>query len=347
MHRVGICGHFAIGRELLDGQTIKTKTLTEALQDHFGIANVMSVDTYNWKASPFRLLRYCLSIFRKTTTVVMLPGRNGLKIFVPLFVFLNKVFKRKMFYVVIGGWLPEFLKHNKSLLRGLKHFDCIFVETESMAEKLKELGLDNVSVMPNFKRLKILSINELPSHDAKPFKLCTFSRVLKEKGIEDAINAVIKTNSIYGKEVYTLDIYGQIDEEYKREFQDIIASAPSYIKYKGMVPYSKTVDTLKDYFLLLFPTYYKGEGFAGTALDAFASGLPIIATDWRYNSEVIEDQYTGRILPVKDVDSIIDVLNYYEKNPDEVEVMRRNCIDTAFKYTPSNAIKILVNKMNS
>jgi len=63
-----------------------------------------------------------------------------------------------------------------------------------------------------------VDINELQDTHALPYKLCTFSRVLKEKGIEDAINAVIKVNTDCGREVCTLDIYGQIDENTKMRF---------------------------------------------------------------------------------------------------------------------------------
>ncbi|MFR3494185.1 MAG: glycosyltransferase [Blautia sp.] len=59
------------------------------------------------------------------------------------------------------------------------------------------------------------------------------------------------------------------------------ASSPQYIRYKGMVPFNQSTEVLKNYDALLFPTYYEGEGFAGTIIDAFAAGLPVIASDWK------------------------------------------------------------------
>lgn len=41
----------------------------------------------------------------------------------------------------------------------------------------------------------------------EPLRLCTFSRVMKEKGIEDAVNAVEAVNEYFGRLVYTLDIW--------------------------------------------------------------------------------------------------------------------------------------------
>src|SRR5699024_10336083 len=97
---------------------------------------------------------------------------------------------RRIHYVVIGGWLPEFLKKRKNLMRILKSFDGIYVETNTMRKELEEQGFTNVHVMPNCKNLNILEKSQLIYHHSEPYKLCTFSRVMKEKGIEDAVEAV-------------------------------------------------------------------------------------------------------------------------------------------------------------
>lgn len=47
---------------------------------------------------------------------------------------------------------------------------------------------------------------------------------------------------------------------------------------------------LRNYFALLFPTYFHGEGFAGCIIDAFFAGIPIIATDWLYNKDIVKDK---------------------------------------------------------
>lgn len=42
-------------------------------------------------------------------------------------------------------------------------------------------------------------------------RVCTFSRILKEKGIEDAIKAVKLVNDELGRDVFLLDIFGEVD----------------------------------------------------------------------------------------------------------------------------------------
>ena len=130
--------------------------------------------------------------------------------------------------------------------------------------------------------------------ELKPLSLCTFSRVMKEKGIEDVVNAVKTVNDHFGRTVYTLDIYGQVDSAQTEWFNELKSIFSSYIKYGELVPFDKSVEVLKNYFALLFPTYYEGEGFAGTLLDAMAAGVPVIASDWRYNTEIVNEK-TGYV----------------------------------------------------
>ena len=342
MYKVGICGHYGISKKLLNGQTIKTKIVTEELEKFFGSEKVKIVDTHAWKRNPFLLLLQCCSLIRKCENIIIMPANNGVKVFIPLFLFLNIFFKRKLFYVVIGGWLPETLQKNPRLCKLAKKLDGIFVETFSMIKSLKELGLSNVIYLPNFKRIKIVDEKKLVIPKKEPYKLCTFSRVMKEKGIETAINAVKEVNELYKRKVFTLDIYGQIEEDYRARFEQLLQELPDFITYKGIVDYEKSTEVLKDYFALLFPTYYEGEGFPGTVIDSFASGVPVIATDWKYNKEIIQNNVDGLLFDYRDERKLTDILINIKDNPEIITKMKKNCIRRAESYIPEVAMKNLV-----
>lgn len=333
MYKVGICGHFGGNRKIIDGQTIKTKILTDELRKNVGKDEVKIVDTYGWKKRPFSLLIKCIILLINSKNVIILPAHNGIKVFAFLFAILNKLLHRNLHYVVVGGWLPELLEKNTNLRKCLYAFDGIYVETYSMLNKLKKLGLRNARYLPNFKKLQILNEKELVYQIEPPYKLCTFSRVLKEKGIEEAIEAVKNVNNFFGRIVYTLDIYGQVDEKYKERFESIQKEFPSYVSYKGVVDYDKSVNVLKNYFALLFPTYYSGEGFPGTILDAYASGIPVIATNWRYNSEIIEHNVNGIIYESNNKKKLEEILIKINKKPEILLNMKKNCLNSAKKYT--------------
>lgn len=338
--KLGICGHFGNGKNLNNGQTIKTRTLTSELQKIYGNGNILKVDTHGWKNNPLILIKNCIHLLKESENIIILPAQNGVKVFIPLFFLFNFIFKRNLHYIVIGGWLPEILQRNTILKNIVSRYDGIYVETYTMIESLKKLGLDNVRYLPNFKRITILKKEELVYRTNRPYKLCTFSRVMEEKGIEDAINAVTYINEVVGETIYKLDIYGQIEPTYKERFKQLIEKAPEYISYKGVVDFNNSVNILKNYFALLFPTYYKGEGFAGTVLDAFSAGVPVIATNWRYNGEIISHMHEGVIYDYKEKKKLQDILYNIYQNPDYINDMKINCLKKAEKFSPDVVMRL-------
>ena len=99
-----------------------------------------------------------------------------------------------------------------------------------MKNLLEKKGFQNVLILPNFKSIQILDVHELVYSNKKPLKLCTFSRVMKEKGIEDAIKAIEKFNRNAGELVFELDIYGQIDGNQAEWFEKIKKRIPEFYK---------------------------------------------------------------------------------------------------------------------
>lgn len=335
MLKIGICGHFGGNKTFLDGQTVKTKIITQELKK---IYSLKRVDTYNSKKRIFNILFGLIKLLAQCKNIIILPAHNGLKIIAPFLVFFNKIFKRKLHYIVIGGWLSKYLEDKESLKECLKKFDYIYVETSTMKKALENKGFKNIVIMPNCKDLKILKEEELVYNTSKPYKLCTFSRVVKEKGIEDAIEAVKSINENSKEIIYTLDIYGQIDEDYKERFENLAKGFPEYIKYKGLVPFDKSVDVLKEYYILLFPTYYQGEGLAGTLIDSMSAGVPIVASDWRYNKEVINSK-NGFIFETRNMEKFIDILYRLSLENSLVNKLKSNCLKEAIKFDSKQVIK--------
>lgn len=93
-----------------------------------------------------------------------------------------------------------------------------------------------------------------------------------------------------------LDLYGIVPEQYKERFNEIVNDHSTVVTYKGIANYNQTVSVLKNYYAMLFPTYFHGEGFAGCLIDAFFAGIPVIATDWLYNKDVVKDTENGLLV---------------------------------------------------
>ena len=330
----GIIGHFGFKKKLLNGQTVKTENIALALADSIGENNVLKFDTHGGLKALFRIPFQIKTCLKNAKNVIIMPANRGLQIIVPLLLRLNKKTKRKTHYVVIGGCLPSFCKKNIRFAEKLKRLDYIYVETGSMKTSLEIMGFSNVTVLPNFKRIKPLAVSELVYSTKEPMKLCTFSRVMKEKGIEEAVKVVELLNNRHQRIKYTLDIYGQIEVTQVDWFTNLNKSFPDYIKYRGLVDSTKSIMTIKQYYALLFPTFYSGEGFAGTILDAMAAGVPVVASNWKYNSEIINNR-NGVLFETHD-------LNGFANAIETMNVSKIDCLEEAKKYLPDRIVKILI-----
>ena len=338
LKKVGICGHFDGDRATSSGQIIKTRVFTEELIRQLGKNQVMTVDSSGGAKAILRMLKESWNLFKNCENIIFLPAYKGLRVFAPAYTIYNKFFHRKIHYVVIGGWLNNFIDKHKWLARELSQFSGIYVETTTMKKALEKRGFKNVVVMPNFKNLEILKPEELLYTIEQPYKLCTFSRVMKEKGIEDAIAAVKAVNEKAGHVVYRLDIYGQVDEKSKEMFRMLQKSFPDYVKYKGLIPYDKSVEVLKNYFALLFPTQFYTEGIPGTIIDAYAAGIPVISSEWENFRDVIDDKVTGVGYEFANNEELIKVLENIAIDPSSILSMKKACLLKAKKYTAEHVI---------
>ncbi len=345
MKKICIIGHFGFGKVLLNGQTIKTKIITEEIENQFGKESLVLLDLSGGiKRIPYLFFKIPF-VLSKCDNLIMMPVENGLKFLTPLLSVWNSIFKRKLHYVVIGGWLPEFISDKKWLKKGLCKFHGVYVETNTMKLALEKYGLNNVFVLPNCKKLDIIPKDKLVYPVGIPLRLCTFSRVMKEKGIGTAVKIIKKVNDKLGYTAFSLDIYGQVWEDSKEWFAEIQEEFPEYVSYKGYADADKSVEILQDYYALLFPTHFYTEGMPGTIIDAYAAGIPIISAKWESYDDVIGDGITGIDYKFDDLQAFEDVLIKVANNPMMLLNMKINCIEEANKYRVDKAVQVLISEL--
>lgn len=343
-YKVGIIGYFAKGKSKAGGQEAKTCSIDKAMKEKYGTDAVYNVDTTDWKRNPLSLMYGIFSMSMKCENIIMLPAHNSLKIFIPVFEALNRITHRKLFYSVVGGWLPEYLNNNITLQKKCKQIDGIFVETLSMQETLLEMGFRNVSVIPNFKYLEPMEALDVSISMDMPYKLCTFSRVMEEKGIEDIVDAVKHINNKFDKTIFELHIYGKIDDSYIARFEKLRESFPEYITYDGMVEPEQSVETIKDYFALVFPTHFYTEGVPGTLIDACMAGVPVVSALWGNHKDVFVENVTGWGYEFNNQNALLSVLERIIENPEEFCKLRKTTLKEANKYLPSKNVDLITEK---
>lgn len=342
MKRITIIGLFCEETEVSNGQSVKTRIVTEELEKALGKDQVIRIDTYGWKKNPIRLFSKCIFAVQNSSNVMFLTDEGGIKVFPWLLRWANIGGKCKIHYYVVGGWLSGYLDRSPKAVPDLQKLDAIYVEVPAMLRELEACGFLNVVLVNKFRRMTPVSLEEVDISPRAPYKLCYFSRIMKEKGVEECIEAVKTANERVGYHKYMLDIYGSINEPYKETFAVMQQQFPEYIRYMGIVDFRKSGQVLKDYFAMLFPTYYASEGYPNAVVDAFAAGLPVIATRWNYNADIIREHEDGILVDVGSVEQIVDAVEEMANNLDLYESMRKNCVERCGEYLPENAISKVI-----
>ena len=128
-------------------------------------------------------------------------------------------------------------------------------------------------------------------------------------------------------------------------FAQLQANFPDYVRYKGAVPFDQSVAVLKNYFALLFPTRYFTEGVPGTIIDAYAAGLPVISAKWESFADVVAEDETGYGYDFGDQKAFHQLLERCAIEPAMILQLKENCLNEAKKFTPENALGVLMRKM--
>lgn len=340
-YKIGFWGQYGDGGKIADGQAVRTTIITREFQLRYGKQNVGVVNTYGWRKHPLNFIWKSLMLVANSRKVAIAPADNGYKVFVPLLLFFNFFLRRDLIHIVIGGFLPALIKEKPRYLKMENRFSAVFVQTDNLLKDLNNLGVKNLHISSNPKRLNTRKETDLYVWKEKEVKVCVFSRLNQVKGIVEAIDAIKLANSRLGGLYIRLDLYGLIQPGFEAWLNGLLSENASFVEYKGIIYFDKTVESLQQYFALLFPTYYYGEGFPGNVVDAYNTGLPIIATDWLYNKDVIKDGRNGILVPIKDARALSDAVLKLYNDRQLHYTMAKNCLEDAAQYSPDIVLKEL------
>jgi glycosyltransferase involved in cell wall biosynthesis len=310
------------------------------------------IDTEKWRKNPAALLKLFL------TALLNPKGRyivatNNMSAYRVIRVLKLLPGKRKIIYWVIGGTIANWIKNGKVKADPYKSVEWFLVEGKKMQKTFAECGFENVLYVPNFKHIN--HIPEVPDRNNGIVKFVFLSRIIPQKGCNIILRAVEKLNSSY-RNKYSVDFWGPIEDGYAQEFKSKIEVFDN-VHYRGFLDLldDKNYDELAKYNAMLFPTFWDGEGFPGIIIDAFISGLPVIATDWSLNSDIIEEGKTGIIVKIHPLfnsentndysideeyiaNELASAMSRFIENPDIVGKMALNCRNAASRYVVENVL---------
>ena len=250
--------------------------------------------------------------------------------------------KRHIIHWVVGGAFPQLVKEGRFKADVFNYVSLNLVQCKDMIDQLKEAGINNGKYVSNFKRIEYYPDLEQAlkiRFQEKVIRFVFLSRVHPAKGCDYIVQAVknLNTSGYNGK--FIVDFYGKFDKAYKEDFLKSIVGVTN-IAYKGMLNLKEPTgyDILATYHAMLFPTFHPSEGFAGIFIDAFIAALPVLASNWAYNAECIENGRLGVIYPTHDVAAIEQVMKDCIDGKTDLAHIARNAREEASKYEAKNVL---------
>lgn len=312
------------------GDTMKNQLFLERFNQVYD--EVIIVDTFDWKKHPWLFVRlgWVLLVNRDVPIVVSAnPGSADI-----LLEFIHILgLDSNTFYWVVGGSFHKMIEDGRFKIKHYRGIKAILVQGQAMVDSLHKNGLMNAKYVPNSKLINHIPIKCPKTDDVTHFVF--LSRIEESKGCKVIFQSIDALNAMGYDGRFDVMFYGKLsdDASFADYFRNSVAKHIE-VRYGGMLNLREesNYDILAQYDVMLFPTFWHGEGFPGIVIDAYIASLPIIATDWNLNKDVIKDGETGWIISVHDTIALTERMKYAIDHPDVLADMSLNCGKMALQY---------------
>ena len=190
--------------------------------------------------------------------------------------------------------------------------NCYVTPSSFAQRKFIEAGLpaEKIFVKPNF-------VHPDPGPRQRPDDYVLFvGRVLAEKGL----SLLLRAWRLLPKGI-TLRVVGDgpaLMNLRSRALQEGLST----ISFEGRKTYAETIAMIKGARFLVFPSVWY-ETFGRSIAEAFACGVPVIASRLGAMAEIVEDGRTGFHVTPGDADDLADKIAWAWNNPHRLEEMGR------------------------
>ena len=156
------------------------------------------------------------------------------------------------------------------------------------------------------------------------------SRLLKDKGVLEFLEAAKKIANEYKKNNLEFTIFGEIDEANfnSLSMEDLRGYLSPQIIYKGFNP--KIQDSILQSSVVVLPSYR--EGFSKVLMEAQAFSRPVITSNVTGCKDVIIDGKTGFLSEPRSTNGLIEKMELFISNPKLINKMGVN----AYKHASKN-----------
>ncbi|MFQ5835780.1 MAG: glycosyltransferase, partial [bacterium] len=154
--------------------------------------------------------------------------------------------------------------------------------------------------------------------DGERVKILMCGRFVEKKGFEYGIRAFAKLGKIHKNIALTLIGDGKL----RKKMENLVDSLnlSHSVQFLGMLPHEEVQREMEVSDVFLSPNLAARngdrEGIPNTIKEAMATGLPVVSTYHAGIPELVIDKKTGFLVSEKDVDGLVDRLNYLIAHPE-------------------------------
>lgn len=330
MKKILVLGYFGYQTNQLDGQTVKTRDVYRLAKEQLTDCDVEYFDTQSLQKSKLLLFKMFFKVMC-CKTLFYLPAHNNLKVFFPVIFMLSQLFRFKIHYFVVGGWLREYLTHLPIHRFMLSRIKGIHSETKRLKKELEDYyRFSNIDIFPNFRFFEFTP----KLSDSEKLRIVFMARVMKQKGLDWIFDLADYISEHNLQDKYSITFFGPETEEEKEYFENNVAKY-DFVEYKGTLQPKEIHETLGKYDVMLLPTHFYTEGLPGSVVDAYISGIPVIATEWKHSHEFVDDGKSGFIVPFENgKQQMIDRVLYLEEDRTLLREMKANALIKRMEFAP-------------
>ncbi|MBK7896474.1 MAG: glycosyltransferase family 4 protein [Anaerolineaceae bacterium] len=123
---------------------------------------------------------------------------------------------------------------------------------------------------------------------------------------------------------FKLKLVGGVDSEFtSHRIKDFLTThnLSKYVEMTGILTGTDKWQAYSTSNIFCFPSYYESETFGLVVLEAMQFSLPVVATDWRGISTLIDDGQTGFLVKPHNSVAVAQKLSYLIEHPDQAKAM--------------------------
>jgi glycosyltransferase involved in cell wall biosynthesis len=280
----------------MGGTTRHFRTLVRDLASHDGFdTQVIDTSRGDEHARPLSNLSVGLATLwavlwriRHVDVVSYHASNRGVLSFGPLILGLCRLARRPLVLRIFGGgfgdhYLAQRPWRRAFIRRLVLSADVVLLQTRRAIEQLRAHAngelvwfstyIDPPATPPSADQA------ELPGA-SRCTRFVFLGHLWKSKGVEVLLESAGSVPA-----GCSIDVYGPADE-YRAD--EIDARGKGVVRYRGCLTHEEVDARLWDYDCLVLPTYHPNEGYPGVIAEAFAHGIPVIATRWLAIPEVVD-----------------------------------------------------------